>query len=139
MIISAAEDTNTKEIGGAVAPGTYKFKVDRIELMTFKSGNKGWKVELLADSGGRDVRVFDNLVKAEDCTWKWSQFARAFGAEQIDTDRPEEFVNKFGTGDFINNERGYLSVKRYHKAGKTDTADVARQSPAAMEDVPSSW
>lgn len=78
-------------------PGNYNFTVVEANLME----NSAWKsskikVMMLAEHGGRDYKIFDDLWLSERAKWKYARFVKAIGmdpTEELDT---EDFLGKGG-------------------------------------------
>jgi hypothetical protein len=120
-----------EDSGGRAEEGTYSFKVDDITEKTFKSGNDGWAVMLLAAAlEDKDVTVYDNLVNVPTALWKFEAFCNALGYDFANPPaggyKPEQFVNRMGKARFVKNDRGYLAVDEYlpASAGSDSEDDV---------------
>ena len=130
----------TENEGGRAEPGVYPFVVDQITETVFRSGNSGWKVELMVGAfPDRDIRVFDNMVNTPNALWKFEQFCQAFGFDFTSPPpggwKPEQFIGKQGTADFEMGDRGYLQVKFYSAASANNGPDARKPAgqPAHIE------
>ncbi len=117
-----------EDSGGRADEGTYRFKVDDITEKTFKTGNDGWKLELLVSAlEDRDIKVYDNIVNVPTSLWKFEQFCNAFGFDFMSPPaggyKPEQFLNKMGKARFVKNDRGYLAVDEYLSANASGDSD----------------
>lgn len=120
------------EGGGRAEAGKYRYKIDDIQEVTFRSGNPGWKVILLvAAFDDRDIKVFDNIVNTPGALWRLKQLCDACGKDfnnpPVGGWDPYDFVNKTGTADFEVADNGYLKVKEYC-AASANTGPNTRQT-----------
>lgn len=105
-------DNESEPQGGRAQAGRYRFKVD---FASEERGEKGKyaKVTLLADVGGRDMKVFTNLSYSPKALWKLKEFMTSIGLDFHGKNELWDMVGQTGVADFVVGYRGYLEAKMF--------------------------
>lgn len=103
--------------GGNIEPGDYVFVVANAEEVTFRSGNQGLKIELsVAALPDRDIKVFENFVYLPIALWRLREFMDSIGLDFGNMPGLREIIGAAGKATFVENDRGYLTAKKFHAA-----------------------
>lgn len=128
-----------EEGGGRAQPGTYPFKVEEAQEVTFKTGAEGLSVKLLVGAfHNRDITVFARFTYGESAQWKLKQFMDAIG---VDFYRPPqnayELERHTGKAKFKLGDNGYLEVDEFIAASANNGPDSRHDyGPPPMDDEP---
>lgn len=92
---NAVEDNNFP----VLPAGEYEFEVENTKYQVSKAGNYQWVAELRIDPtyGHDSVKVWDYFPERENMAWKYTQFFKALGKENItDTDEMKNIIGEIG-------------------------------------------
>lgn len=116
--------------------GTYGFIVDRLEEVSFRSGNRGAKAVLRVHAlPDKDVNVFASFVYLPNALWKLRQFFDAVGMDFSRPPDPLHFSGLKGVAEFALNERGYLEPAKFLPAHADKGPDAASMSYTAQAPI----
>lgn len=108
----AMDDSGSRDRSPLKA-GRYPFRTASLEETRFQSGNNGAQGKLLVSFEGREVPCFVRFAYVPKALWKLREYMDCVGADFDNPPNPRELVGTKGVADFVLDEKGYFSVKRF--------------------------